>query len=346
MAPSPIRLLYVDDDPALARLVQRGLGRLGIEVEHMPDPDAAVARVDSGGVDAIALDHYLGTGTGLDLLGRIGAAPAAPPVIYVTGSADTGIAVAALKAGAADYVSKTAGDDFMELLRSAIMQAIEKRLLEKAREDAERDILAAKERAEVLLREVNHRVANSLSLVSSMVGLQANMVSDPAAKDALNETQARIYAIAAIHKRLYTANDVRFVEIDEYLRGIVEHLDQSLTAEGSGAHGVVEAETMMIPTDKAVSIGVAVTELVTNAFKYAYPPGVSGEVRVSLKRLADDRIRLSVKDQGVGWTGDGPIKGTGLGTRIVHAMATSLGTDIAYARGGSGTEVSLTFSPE
>jgi two-component sensor histidine kinase len=330
---------------ALVRLVQRALGRLGYQVDHAPDADAALVKLETPGIDVVALDHYLPSGTGLDLLARLGDHPSAPVVIYVTASADTAIAVAALKAGAADYVAKTVSDDFIELLATAIDQAIEKKRLREAKEAAEREVRTARDRAEVLLREVNHRVANSLSLVSSMVGLQANLVADGAAREALAETQARIFAIAGIHKRLYTANDIRFVEIDEYLTGLVEQLDASLTAQGSGAHAIVAVEPLLIPTDKAVSIGVAVTELVTNAFKYAYPSGALGEVVVSLRKLGDTEVKLSVRDGGVGWTGDGPVKGTGLGTRIVKAMASSLGTEPCYTRDIAGTEVSLTFSP-
>ncbi|HEY4199605.1 MAG TPA: response regulator [Devosiaceae bacterium] len=342
----PITVLYVDDDPALVRLVQRALARHGHTIEHAPDAEAALKRLQVPDIDVIALDHYLPTGTGLDLLAKLAEQPAAPAVVYVTGSAETAIAVAALKAGAADYVAKTVSDDFIELLASAIDQALEKQRLREAKEAAERDVREARDRAEVLLREVNHRVANSLSLVSSMVNLQANTLDDAAAREALMETQARIYAIAAIHKRLYSADDVRFVEIDEYLSGLVEQLDASLTAQGSGAHAVVMSEKLRIATDKAVSIGVAVTELVTNAFKYAYPKGTSGDVLVSLRKLTDSEVVLSVRDHGIGWTGEGEVKGTGLGSRIIRAMATSLGTEVRYNRDISGTEASLTFSPE
>ena len=84
----------------------------------------------------------------------------------------------------------------------------------------------------MLLAEVNHRVANSLSLVASLVRLQANAVTDQAAKDALAETQARINAISLVHKRLYSSGDVRFVALDEYLSGLLEHLETSMRDEG------------------------------------------------------------------------------------------------------------------
>jgi two-component sensor histidine kinase len=178
------------------------------------------------------------------------------------------------------------------------------------------------------------------------VGLQAHLLSDQAAKDALEETQARIYAIGEIHKRLYTANDIRFVRIDEYLTSLVEHLDASLSAQGSGAEALVSADPVLVATDKAVSIGVAVTELVTNAFKYAYPEGKAGKVELTLRRIDDGSARLAVRDYGVGWKEGEPIKGTGLGTRIIRAMATSLETEIVHQRREQGTEVSFSFATQ
>src|SRR5262245_6786295 len=128
---SQARLLYVDDDPALARLVQRTLGRRGYDVETVTTAAEGLARLDGGGVDVVALDHFLATGTGLDFLAELRQNPRRPPVVYVTGVSDASVAVAALKAGAADYVIKTPGEEFFELLGNAIDQAIEKARLQR-----------------------------------------------------------------------------------------------------------------------------------------------------------------------------------------------------------------------
>jgi two-component sensor histidine kinase/CHASE3 domain sensor protein len=200
----------------------------------------------------------------------------------------------------------------------------------------------ARDRAEVLLAEVNHRVANSLSLVAALVRLQANALKDQVAKDALGETQARILAISSIHKRLYSSGDVRFVALDEYLSGLLDQLAASMRAEGLGASLKYDLEPLKLQTDASINLGIVVTELVTNAFKYAYP-GRNGEVRVHLKQLPDRRVELVVEDDGVGRPNDGSAKGTGLGTRIVKAMASTMGAELAFQARQPGTAARLNF---
>lgn len=343
MANDTARILYVDDDPALARLIQRALHRRGYEVENVASSEAGLERLDRGGIDVVALDHFLPTGTGLDFLESLRALPTPPPVVYVTGAADAAVAVAALKAGATDYVIKSVGDEFFELLGTAIDQAIETAKLQRERDRAEREVREARDRAEVLLHEVNHRVANSLALVAALVGLQAHSVSEPAVRIALGEIQNRIAAVAGVHRSLYTSQDVRSVEISDYLASLLRDLEAMLNKAGHDSTVRLAAERTEIPTDKAVSIGVVVTELVTNAFKYAYPDASGGEIRVSLRKVDASKVKLSVEDDGVGWHGEGQAQGTGVGSRIINALARGLGSAVTYSDAATGCRVSLEF---
>ena len=205
------------------------------------------------------------------------------------------------------------------------------------------DLAKARDRAEVLLSEVNHRVANSLALVSSLVNLQSKAVGDRASKDALAETQDRIFAISLVHRRLYSSSDVRSVALDEYLTGLLDHLRTSLRSQVHGVSLTYEIEPIGLETDTSVNLGVVVTELVTNAFKYAYPDGV-GEIRVRLSALPDNQAELVVEDDGVGKADGAPAKGTGVGSRIIHAMCISLGAKLAYRDLQPGTAAHLLFS--
>jgi two-component sensor histidine kinase len=203
------------------------------------------------------------------------------------------------------------------------------------------DLAQERDRAAILLSEVNHRVANSLALVSSLVSLQSKTLGDQAAKDALAETQDRIFAISLVHKRLYSSTDVRSVELDEYLSVLLDHLRTSLRSQSHGVNLSFDIQQVELETDASVNLGVVVTELVTNAFKYAYPDGV-GNIRVRLRKLGE-QVELAVEDDGIGRSHGAPAKGTGVGTRIVNAMCQSLGAKIEYQDRQPGTAVSLVF---
>lgn len=220
--------------------------------------------------------------------------------------------------------------------------AVEQSRLRAEKAADEREVRAARDRAELLLREVNHRIANSLALVASLVSLQANALDNPVAKEALAETRARIYAVSLVHKRLYSADDVGSVDMAEYLGGLLEHLENSMRGEGMGASVAASIAPLRVLTDTAVSLGVIATELVTNAFKYAYPTGMPGLVRVDLRMLDAERAELTVADDGPGWSGHGPVQGTGLGSRIVRAMCASLGAEFGY-EADRGTVARLRF---
>jgi two-component sensor histidine kinase len=215
--------------------------------------------------------------------------------------------------------------------------------LEQRVKDRTVDLAQARDKAEVLLAEVNHRVANSLAMVSSLVSLQSRTMKDKVAQQALKETQARIDAIASVHKRLYSSGDARFVDFDEYLSSLLNNVETAMRDEGHGASLRYDLDALKLKPDISVNLGVIVTELVTNAFKYAYPNS-SGEVRVRLRRLSASQAELVVEDDGIGRGAGAPPKGTGLGTRIVNAMARTIGADVEYVVRHPGCGARLAFA--
>ncbi|MCF6367736.1 sensor histidine kinase [Rhizobium halophilum] len=337
----PQTVLYVDDDLALARLAQRHLGRAGYDVVHAADSASALAALAEGSFGAIVLDHYLRAETGLQILSMLKEREIVLPVIYVTGSSEATIAIEALKNGASDYVIKTVGEEFWPLMESALRQALANAELRKAKEKADQEIRLGKERAEVLLAEVNHRVANSLALVAALIRLQVSNSKSEDVKEALTETQARITAIAGMHRSLYTSDDVRTVEMDKYLGTLVKEVQNSVNMEQQGPTIQLKADPLSLSSDRAVSVGMIVTELLTNAIKYAYPEGGEGDVRVAFTAQSPEQALLVVEDDGIGWReGDTP-QGTGLGSRIVKSMAATLGSTVEYKSLSKGTRAEL-----
>lgn len=212
--------------------------------------------------------------------------------------------------------------------------------LERRVERRTAELKQARDRAEVLLAEVNHRVANGLAMVASMVGMQARAAESAEIKQLLAETQGRINAVALVHKKLYTSSDVRVVALADFLPGLLDQLEASLRDNGYGLALRHSIDPLNLPTDQTVSLGVIATEWVTNAFKYAYPDG-SGEVRVTLRGPGTGPVELTVEDDGIGRLADAPARGTGLGTKLVTAMAASLGARVEYTQRSPGTSARL-----
>ena len=214
--------------------------------------------------------------------------------------------------------------------------------MRRANEAAQEEVRAARDRAEAMLREVNHRVGNSLQLVSSFISLQLRQLRDEPARLALRDAQVRIDAVAQVHRRLYTSADMAVVALDEYLQGLVDELAQSLCPEPDSPSILFRADPIRVNTDQAVSLGVVVTELVTNAVKYAYQPGHGGDIRVHVERRGDDRAVLTVEDDGPGM-GDGKAKGTGLGAKIISAMAHGLKSRLEIDPDHAGVRARMAF---
>jgi two-component sensor histidine kinase len=340
-------LLYIDDDRALARLVERGMTRAGFSVVHAASGQQGLDRLVQGGIDVIALDQYMPGLDGLETLEQILKIPDAPPVVFVTAAQESAIAVTALKAGAADYLIKDLQGDFIPLLQVAVNGALRQACIQKARDEAEAEVHASRDRyaalaaeREVLLREVNHRVGNSLQIIASLLHLQASTSAQEDVKAALTNAMGRVAAVAQVHRRLYTSHDLKSVLLNQYLDALLEDLRRS--AEGNRMSRLtLKAEPIEIDPDRAVAIGIIVNELVMNAVKYAYPDA-AGPIEVELKTAGDDLV-LSIADDGVGLNAKADPRSTGMGQRIVSAMASKLEANVERDPNHAGTRMLVQF---
>lgn len=202
-------------------------------------------------------------------------------------------------------------------------------------EKAKRALEESGRQKDLLLKEVDHRVKNSLQIVSSLLYLQAKTAG--AAASQFHNAAARVAAIAAVHQQLHSLDDVGTVVLDRYL---VE-LCQEITAASSSPDRalVVDADPLIIYTDMAVPLALIVNELITNAIQHARPLGEDLGVRVSLRARAET-FSISVSDPG-----DGPVATqahAGLGTRIVETLARQINATIAKERSAAGYTVTVT----
>lgn len=205
------------------------------------------------------------------------------------------------------------------------------------RQRHEQSLKLALDRQRLLLRELNHRVKNSLSIVSSILALQARAnADDENLQRHLQEASSRVTTIARAHEQLYKTNDVEHIEIGAYIKDVCANLPTD-----AGTSIVVDAPVdVKLSTDRAISLALVVVELVTNATKYA-GDGPMSNVWVTLSRQVDDLV-ASVRDNGVGLPVDfAPERSKGLGMRIVTALAHSLGAQLAFRRLDKGTSFDL-----
>ena len=183
-----------------------------------------------------------------------------------------------------------------------------------------------------LLREVNHRVQNSIQLIHAFLGLQSRAADDAALSEALAEAQRRLSAVALVHRRLYQADQVETIDLGRYLD---ELLGEMLATMDAGWRNVISRDLapMLITADRAVNIGLILTELVINANKYAYG-GAPGPIAISLEPYRN-QFRLIVADQG-----SGKVRtGEGFGTRMMNAMVQRLGGTIEHYDNRPGLRV-------
>jgi two-component sensor histidine kinase len=199
---------------------------------------------------------------------------------------------------------------FLQGVANILGMAIERQRHEHALE-------AALERQKFLVKEINHRVKNSLQLVASVLSLQAK--ADPNIGQRLQEASGRIMAIGRAHERLYRSPEVEKIEIAEYLSDICHDLSK-ITPNCRISFDALEP--LFLDTDRAVGLALMVSELVTNAAKHAYPNGTCGEIWVCLACTEGKVVRVSVRDEGVGLPADFDTNTrVGLGMRLIEALS-------------------------
>lgn len=210
-------------------------------------------------------------------------------------------------------------------------------------EDQLRRALADKD---LLAREIDHRIKNSLSMVGGLLRMQERAVSSPEAKEALAEASARLLAVARIHEQLYRSKDVATVEFGSYLERLTGDVTNSLGR--ADAQVEVEAGTMVLAVDQALPLGLIASELLTNALKYARREEGSSLIRVIFETAEEGTdLRLVVADDGPGLPdGFDMTEQTGLGMRLVLSLSSQLGATFEAANAGDGAQFTVRIPTE
>ncbi|MGC9602709.1 MAG: histidine kinase dimerization/phosphoacceptor domain -containing protein [Minisyncoccia bacterium] len=203
--------------------------------------------------------------------------------------------------------------------------------------DAEKEKLSNEK--DLIIREMKHRMANSLQLIASILILKSEVVESPEVRTHLKDAHERIMSIATVEKFLDTTSLHEEVEVGPYLTGLCESLSASMIEGSKPITLSVHAGSGMVTSSVGISLGLITAELVINCLKHAFPHGRHGSIVVTYK-TGKDGWQLVVSDDGVGIQVN-PLRKEGLGTTIVQSLARQVGAQVKTTTGSHGTTVSI-----
>jgi PAS domain S-box-containing protein len=195
---------------------------------------------------------------------------------------------------------------------------------------------------ELLVREVYHRVKHTVSMIRSLVSLQANRVTDPETREVMRELEARILRMLAVYDHMDTAADFRRVPLARYLADLVRDVQSSFGSSGRDIEIITDLSEVEMDAKAVFVVGLIVNELLTNAWKHAFPTGAAGTILVRMGAAHDDSIRLTIEDNGSGIGDASQSSDQGLGMGLTQALVDQLQGDLVYEQANPGTRVVIT----
>jgi two-component sensor histidine kinase/PAS domain-containing protein len=205
------------------------------------------------------------------------------------------------------------------------------------RKQVEAQLQASLHEKEVLLKEIHHRVKNNLQVIASLLYLQSDHLKDPEDVALFEDTQNRVKSMALVHESLSRTGDLAHFNFAHYIESLTTHLFQSHVAEVSRISLDMELDEIAFDVDTAIPCGLILNELLTNALKYAFPDGRSGNIHITL-RAAAEQVTLRVRDTGIGVPAGFDFRNTeSLGLQLVGMMTEQLGGTLTLTRGGGTT---------
>ena len=214
------------------------------------------------------------------------------------------------------------------------------------RRRAEAVTLAALHEKETLLKEVHHRVKNNLAIVVELLSMQRHREEVSSARNSLLESENRVYTMALVHEMLYRSEDLAAIDLGQHVERICQQLAQTYEGNASNVRIRTHVDRIALSLDRAIPFSLVLNELVSNAFKHAFPGGRRGTLDVNVTLREDGCTSLEVRDDGVGLDAAiDPQRSPSLGLRLVHSLARQLGAVVEVTR-DSGTSFRLTFRSE
>ncbi|WP_455381578.1 sensor histidine kinase [Salinispira pacifica] len=369
------KILCIDDDPLIRDVFKEHLEKSGFSVRTASNGTEGIELFRNEVPDLVLCDLRMPGIDGLEVVSALHRIDTGIPIIVVSGTALIHDAVEALKGGAWDFVTKPVRD--LEVLNHIINSSLERAKLIREnqryknhleaeveqrtralkneiaeRRRTESELKRSLEEKEALLKEVHHRVKNNLQVISSLLRLQQQYVSDPASLRAFADSQNRVRSMALVHDLLYRSAEISRISAAEYLEGLVN----SLVGSDSGPTEIdcsVWADTVDLKVEVAIPSGLIVNELVTNAMRHAFPPaagkraeGKKIEVTLTSEVREEGQLfaRLCIRDTGRGLPAQvDPKNPKTLGLQLVQSLVMQLDGTLELAPAETGTAFEILF---
>ena len=361
-----MRILCIDDEPAIRLSIQSFLQDLGHTVETAPDGEQGLARIESSEFDGILLDLSMPGMSGLEVLKRTAKVKPALPVVVISGTGTIQDVISALRLGAWDFITKPIKD--MAILLHALNRSVERaRLITEnqqhkerlealvaertqklqeeitERKSIEKALRASLAEKEVLLKEVHHRVKNNLQIVSSLLSLQSLKFDDDKLAAVFLDSQARVRAMALVHEKLYRSKDLSCIDFPDYLRQLSVFLLQAYSPKNLALTSDIQCKQFFLPVDSAIPCGLILTEIFTNSLKHAFAGRSTGHILLHAWQDQDD-THMVIEDDGIGLRPGFIIeKADTLGLQLVTNLTRQLQGTLGVSSVSGKTSFHLSF---
>lgn len=198
----------------------------------------------------------------------------------------------------------------------------------------EKQLKAALKEKDLLLSEIHHRVKNNLQIIDSLLGMQSGMLLNSTVVSILKESQNRVKSMAMIHQILYESSDFSHVDFSSVVQSLVSNLSASYALDSSRVKINIDTDQVLMSIDTSIPLGLILNELCTNAIKYAFNENCVGNINISLKYLAANKLQVLVTDDGIGIPEEFDIENasSSLGLQLVQLLSEQISAELTIQR--------------